>query len=407
MVTLIDDVHIAQGIAGHAPGGFELAGTASFTAPLGQKASAGIELLNAIIPFIGHIRIPDEVHGHTAREEKGPVETSIPTPLQQRGSIALELLNAGVVGIGHVNIAVLIGGHTPGSVELIHVSPTPGKPELTPGLHGIAVGVEALHAIVSGIGDVHLPVRIRGQSARIIEAAFCAAGFAAPATEKFSVFVEFLDGVIIGIGHVDIAVLVYRNTSRRTELAVLHALLPDDLGNEVGSRDRHDFLGFGTLPLLSHHGHDIVVARSVCQIVMHEGRLRTFNTCPLFLGHADDGFEIFRAGDGASEFGEFNLHALGGHEIQVVIHGLRHSVPGYHHPAISGFGGHSRRCRRQIFLLRNGVPGAPFALTPLRREIPPVKPKHFVEQPSLDHGVPRGTRLVKIGGCFNNLDRAV
>ena len=82
MVSSIDDIDIAERIAGNPPGGLELARTSPLSAPLGKEASTGIELLNAIIAFIGHEDIPDKVDGHAAREEEGAVEAPITAPLE-------------------------------------------------------------------------------------------------------------------------------------------------------------------------------------------------------------------------------------------------------------------------------------------------------------------------------------
>src|SRR5687768_5191183 len=49
MVAGIDDIDIAEGIASNSPWRFELAEASSFSPPLGKKAPAGVELLNAII----------------------------------------------------------------------------------------------------------------------------------------------------------------------------------------------------------------------------------------------------------------------------------------------------------------------------------------------------------------------
>ena len=82
MVAGIDDIDIAERIAGNPPGRLELAGTSPLSPPLGKEASTGIELLNAIITLIGHKDIADKIDGHAAREEKSAVEAPVTAPLE-------------------------------------------------------------------------------------------------------------------------------------------------------------------------------------------------------------------------------------------------------------------------------------------------------------------------------------
>ena len=82
MVAGIDDIDIAERIAGNAPGRLELAGARPLPPPLGKEAPAGIELLNAIIAFIGHEDIADKIDRHAAGEKECAVEAPVTSPLQ-------------------------------------------------------------------------------------------------------------------------------------------------------------------------------------------------------------------------------------------------------------------------------------------------------------------------------------
>ena len=82
MISGIDDIDVAERIAGNPPGGLELPRASPLSTPLGQEAPTGIELLNAIIAFIGDEDIADKIDGHAAREEKGAVEAPVTAPLE-------------------------------------------------------------------------------------------------------------------------------------------------------------------------------------------------------------------------------------------------------------------------------------------------------------------------------------
>ena len=83
MVAGIDDIDVAERIAGNPPGRLELAGTRPFSPPLGKEAPTGIELLNAIVAFIGHEDIADKIDRHAAGEKEGAVEAPVTAPLEQ------------------------------------------------------------------------------------------------------------------------------------------------------------------------------------------------------------------------------------------------------------------------------------------------------------------------------------
>ena len=74
MVSGIDDIDVAERIAGDPPRRLELAGARSLPPPLGKETAPGIELLNAIIAFVGHKNIADKIDRHATGEKKGPVE---------------------------------------------------------------------------------------------------------------------------------------------------------------------------------------------------------------------------------------------------------------------------------------------------------------------------------------------
>ncbi len=69
--------------------------------------------------------------------------------------------------------------------------------------------------------------------------------------------------MVIGIGNVDIAVLVERDPRGRAELPVAHTFSADDHGQQIGRGNRHDLLGLETLPLLRHHGDDVMVTSPI------------------------------------------------------------------------------------------------------------------------------------------------
>src|SRR5919108_2085926 len=180
MVSAIYDIDVSERITCHAPGSLELPRTASLFAPLRQETSPAVELLDAVIAFIGDKDVANEINGDAAWKEKGTVKTSIAPPFQQRGAVGFELLDPRIAGVGDVDVALFVRGNAPWHIELAHLGPTPGKAKLAPGLHRSAFGVELLDAVVAAIRNVHLPLRTTRQSSGIVKLSLLTTRFTTP-----------------------------------------------------------------------------------------------------------------------------------------------------------------------------------------------------------------------------------
>jgi hypothetical protein len=355
-----------------------LTGTAAFLAPFGQEAAPRIEFLNPVVALVGHVDVADEIHRDAARKEKSAVKAPIPAPLEQRRPVRFEFLNPRIAGVRNVEIPFTIRRHAPRHVELAHVRPTPGKPELAPGLHRRAVRVQLLNPVVAAVRDIDVPLGPGGQPAGIVELPLLRAGIAAPPREEFAVPVELLNGMVVRVGHVDVPVLVERNAGGRTELSLVHALLPDRLHDQVGRGNRHHLRRLRALALRRHHGDHIVVAGAVGQIVVHVGRGDALDAVPLFLLHPHDRLEVVGAGDGTGQVGVLDLHALVGQEVEVVVHGLRNGIPRNRDLPVARRSLHIGRRGRQVLFGRRFT-RAPFVGMPLGEKFRAIQRVVIVE----------------------------
>src|SRR5262249_4135360 len=101
----------------------------------------------------------------------------------------------------------------------------------------LAVGVEALHPVVPGVGDVDVAARRDRDAPRLLELAVVGA-LGAPGQDELAVAVELLDAVIERVDGVQRAVGRRGDFLRLGDLAGLVAALPaDDLrGGELSGR---------------------------------------------------------------------------------------------------------------------------------------------------------------------------
>src|SRR5439155_4813408 len=84
-----------------------------------------------------------------------------------------------------------------------------------------AVAVEHLNALVAGVGDVHVALRVERDPAQRVELPDLGAALA-PRLDEVAVLVEFRDARVAGadrdaVGDVDVAVLVPRDAARAHE----------------------------------------------------------------------------------------------------------------------------------------------------------------------------------------------
>src|SRR5919108_5916615 len=125
-----------------------------------------------MVPLVGDVDVAHEIHRDPAGKEKGAVIAAVAAPLHQRGTVPLKLLDAGVAGIGNIDVALRICGDAPWHVEFTHLRSAPGKPKLAPGMHTSAVGIKLLYPVVAAVGDIDFAIRPRGKPARIIKETF-------------------------------------------------------------------------------------------------------------------------------------------------------------------------------------------------------------------------------------------
>ncbi len=144
----------------------------AFSAPFRQETSSGIEFLDAIIAFIGHINIADKIDRHAARKEEGAVKASVTAPLQQWLAVGLKFLDARVARVGDIHMAVLIRCNAPGHIEAAHIGPPPGKPELAPCFLRVTLEIELLYPVVAAISHIHNIARPDRQTTGIVKLAF-------------------------------------------------------------------------------------------------------------------------------------------------------------------------------------------------------------------------------------------
>src|SRR5262249_33242438 len=83
----------------------KLAGIATENSPLGYEISVGIELLNAVIATVADVDISFVVNSNSSRQAEW---TKGSAQLAQISSRIVEFLNAVVVGVGDVHIALRI-----------------------------------------------------------------------------------------------------------------------------------------------------------------------------------------------------------------------------------------------------------------------------------------------------------
>ena len=185
--------------------------------------------------------------------------------------------------------------------------------------------------------------------------------------------------MVICVGDVDIAILVERDPCRRAELPVVHTFPAYADGQQIGRGHPHDLLRLETLPLLRHYGNDIVVTNPVGQVVMDKRTLGAFQTGALIFFHPNDGFKIIGGGNRTREIGELDHHALGGLEIEIVVHGIGNGIPGNGDPAIPRFRGHVCRRRGKFFFSGNRIAGPPFSLGSFDGQMRSIRREHLAE----------------------------
>ncbi len=60
---------------------------------------------------------------------------------------------------------------------------------------------------------------------------------------------------------------------------------------------------------------------------MDKGTLHPFHTGGFIFFHSNDGFKIVSRGNRTREIGGLDHHALGGLEVEIVVHGIRNRIP--------------------------------------------------------------------------------
>ena len=120
----------------------------------------GVELLDPVVPVVGHVDVVRRVGGDREREcriGRPPCRTR---PACRGSFPACELLDAVVATIGHPHVAVAVHGHVDRIVELAVAAA--GRPE---GAQPLSVGAELLDPVVGVVGHVQVVEAVRVEAA--------------------------------------------------------------------------------------------------------------------------------------------------------------------------------------------------------------------------------------------------
>jgi hypothetical protein len=124
LVACVDDPHVAVRIDGDAPRSEELQGLRLPLTNLQERAApglleleAGVELLDAVVPGVGHVDVALAVHGHAPGLVELALSAASTAECAQEVESAVELLNAVVAAVGHVDVPFGVDGHAGGAMN--------------------------------------------------------------------------------------------------------------------------------------------------------------------------------------------------------------------------------------------------------------------------------------------------
>src|SRR5206468_12834151 len=143
---------------------------------------------------------------------------------QQRLAVRVELLDAVVPGVGDPHVALAVERQTDLLAELAGLRALAAEHALER-----SVRREDLHALVARIGDVDLTSSVDGNRARTPEPAGIAGDAAlgvaesAPLPQERALGIEALDAVVPGVGDVDVTAGSHGDAPRLVELPVAGA----------------------------------------------------------------------------------------------------------------------------------------------------------------------------------------
>src|SRR5882672_9930795 len=193
-------------------------GDRCITGPRRDKIAIRVEDLQPVVQPVSHVDNAIVIH----RNPRGTIELALsrarPATLHQEPAIRAKLLNAVVAPVGNVHIALAVEVDTPGHIELAITAASRAPLRQESAIFG-----KFLNAVITAIHHVHIVIGIKRQTSRTVEFPVTWARALLPLADIVSILSEDGNAMEPFVGDVDIPIFVKGNGSRPDQGAIVKA----------------------------------------------------------------------------------------------------------------------------------------------------------------------------------------